>query len=74
MAVRAKFKVWNADQSKDGQSERVMMMPVTDDSPENKAWSQATPAGQLNMTITNPECFGKFVPGAEYYLDFSPAG
>ncbi len=71
--VRAKLKCWTVEKSADGESEQVMMMPVTDDSPENKTWSKYTPAGQVNLTINNPECHGKFEAGKGYFADFTPA-
>lgn len=39
----------------------------------NHVWSLYTPAGQVNIQVTNPECFGHFEAGKEYYLDFNPA-
>jgi len=48
----------------------VKMMPVYDDGPENKTWSQHTPAGELSMLITNPEAVAQFDLGAEYVLTF----
>lgn len=71
--VRAKFKVRSVEKTPDGEGEQVMLMAVTDDSPENKTWSKYTPAGQITMTINNPECFGKYVPGKEMFVDFTPA-
>jgi hypothetical protein len=38
----------------------------------NYTWSLWTPSGQCNITVTNPECFGHFELGKEYYLDFNP--
>lgn len=52
-------------------SEQVKLIAVMDGSEENKAFWQATPSGQLDMSITNPAAFGSFEPGREYYLDFT---
>lgn len=55
-----------------GQSmERVQLSAVTGDASEddpNRSWSIATPAGNLDLTIANPEAWGFFEPGAEYIL------
>ena len=40
--------------------------------PGNEVWSKYTPGANLSMTVTNPECFGKFNPGQFYFLDFTP--
>ena len=37
----------------------------------NEEWSKWTPSGKLEITITNPNIFGKFVPGKDYYLKIS---
>lgn len=56
-----------------GGYEGVKLTAVYSDSPENKTFSAATPTASVEMTISNPAAFGAFVPGAEYYVDFSPA-
>ena len=35
----------------------------------NKEWSKWTPAGKLEMTVTNPDV--KFEYGKEYYIDIT---
>jgi hypothetical protein len=54
-------------------SEQVSFMAVYSSDPqsENYAWSQATPAASMSMTITNPQAFGHFVSGTDYYVDFT---
>lgn len=76
--VRAKFRV---TQKKDvasawgpflGKTDSVVLLqPVA--GPGNEEWSKYTPCGTLEMTINNPEAFGVFEIGKEYYLDFTPA-
>jgi hypothetical protein len=39
------------------------------DTPENLRFAQSTPSGSLAMTVDNPAV--EFVPGLDYYLDFS---
>lgn len=41
--------------------------------PLNAAWSKATPAGTLSMTVTKPEAAAAFVAGQDYWIDISPA-
>lgn len=41
----------------------VRFMPVYSDSPENKAWSEATPQGELRLVITNPAAIDAFELG-----------
>lgn len=38
---------------------------------ENKSFWEATPSGEITLTITNPEAAFKFVPGTAYYVDFT---
>ncbi len=54
-------------------SEQVFAMPVYGNGTENASFSDATPCGQLNLTITNPSAFGFFQSGKEFYLDFTSA-
>ena len=53
--------------------ERVKLRAVYGDTPENKSFSKWTPSATVEMQISNPAALGAFVPGAEYYLDFTPA-
>lgn len=50
----------------------VRFTPVYDSNPEhpNFKWSQATPAGYFEMTVTNPDAAGKFVENEEYLVTF----
>lgn len=74
--VRAKFLVVSVEpNSADGEttSKTVRLRPVHNDSAENRAFWEATPAGHMEMTITNPLAFDQFLPGQSYYIDFTPA-
>lgn len=53
-------------------TEQVTLSAVTANSEENKTWAKYTPAAQINLTITNPDAFGAFVPGQEYLVTFEP--
>lgn len=69
--IRAKFVC--ASVEKTMTSEVVKLCAVMATTEENKAWSKYTPNGQLSLTITNSEAQGHFEPGAEYFLDVTPA-
>jgi hypothetical protein len=40
---------------------------------ENRLFWQATPQGELKLTMVNPEAWSQFEMGKCYYLDFSEA-
>lgn len=44
-----------------------------DGTDENNTFAKWTPSANLEMTITNPELIGKFNPGQQFYVDFTPA-
>jgi len=44
-----------------------------DGSDENNSFAKWTPTAALNMTVNNPDLFGKINEGEEYYLDFTKA-
>lgn len=77
MSVRAKFfvqsittsKAWNGP----GLMGTVRLQPVTSGSEENKAFYEATPAGQIELGTVNHEALKQFNVGDEFYVDFTPA-
>lgn len=38
----------------------------------NAQWSKWTPSAQLSMSISNPEAFGKVLPGQFVFVDLTP--
>jgi hypothetical protein len=70
--ITAKFSCWEAETKPHG--EQINCLAVADDSETNKAWSEATPAGQLTMTISNPGAQGFFQAGKEYIVEIREAG
>ncbi|MBV9659127.1 MAG: hypothetical protein JO295_13595 [Verrucomicrobia bacterium] len=72
--IRAKLKCHEVTKTADNQ-ERVKLWAVYDPDPasENHSFAKATPSATLEITIDNPAAQGFFVPGRDYYLDFSPA-
>ncbi len=69
--VRAKFKVDEVAQTVNGG--KVTLSPVTSGSPENEKFFKWTPYGKIEMGTINPDAISQFVPGKEFYLDFTPA-
>lgn len=63
----------NLDTSGKVYQEAVSFVAVysSDPNSENKWFSQWTPMLSLNQTIENPDAFGTFVKGEEYYVDFT---
>ena len=55
--------------------EMVKMSAVysEDKNTEDNQFSEATPNGELTMTISNPNAFGFLQEGKSYYLDFTEA-
>lgn len=53
----------------------VKLYPVCPSEPEdeNRSWWEATPAGAIDLTITNRPAADLFEVGKEYYVDFTPA-
>ena len=69
--VRAKFVCNEVTQTVDGG--KVKLIPVTGTSEENKTFFKYTPFGHLEMGTINPEVMAQFVPGKQYYIDFTEA-
>ena len=58
-SVSARFRV-QAITDYEGGSSQVRLVPVYDPQGANASWSKATPAGLLEMTITNPDALPLF--------------
>lgn len=54
-------------------SEELKMSAVCGKTAEDNSYSQATPSGELSLSITNKALHGKFKPGQKFYVDFTPA-
>lgn len=72
MAVRAKFRCQSRETFAEGVEQvNYRFSPEYDGSiPEDKRYARYTPAGELRITVTNPDVV--FVPGRHYYLDITP--
>lgn len=84
MQVRAKFRVDSVKEQAWGKPPGIVtkhwtieMSPVVKDSDdpysENTHFWEATPSGKLEISTNNPKAAEAFKPGAEFYVDFTPA-
>lgn len=79
VTTRAKFRVQAVNNNTYGDgvqySQEIRMSPVYSSDPdsENRAFWKATPNGSLHLWVDNPEVWGKFEVGQEYYLDLTLA-
>lgn len=81
--MRAKMRVANAHSYEaDGKvtQETLIMYCVAkhgsypvDGSDEDNTFARWTPNGRLELMVANPNLFGAFKVGEEYYLDFTQA-
>lgn len=70
MTARAKFSCESMEVFV-GTYRNYRFRAINDDSTEeNRKFTKYTPAGQLQISVDNPSI--SFVPGKEYYLDFTP--
>ncbi len=70
--MKAKFKCSSVIQY-EGQSIATLNAVQRNDVPENTQFNTATPAGKLEINVTNPSALDYFKAGKSYYLDFSEA-
>ena len=68
--VRAKFWVTEIKQTTFGGSVSLSAVCRGED---NKVWASATPSGSITMSILNNSALSAFVPGDEFFVDFTPA-
>lgn len=69
--VRAKFVCRSVTDY--GAQADVEFYAVYDGSEENKRFWQATPAGNIKLSIVNKAAADQFQPGKQYYIDLTPA-
>lgn len=77
-AMRAKVRVANVEKL-DGEQERLTFnFPAkdgaypADGSDEDQQFARFSPAGDLSLTVANPNLLGKFAIGDTFCLDFVP--
>ena len=73
--IRAKFTCQQNTLDHETQTATVILSPVTTNPPneENLTFWQATPAGRIELQITNPAAASQFSVGTSYYVDFTAA-
>ena len=77
--LRAKMSVDSVlsacDYLGDKQSEHIKLRAVYgQEGSSNAQWSKWTPNGSLELSITNPDAWGKVLPGQFFFIDISLAG
>lgn len=60
------------DQTGAKTSEEIVLQAVYDDKGPNKEWSKWTPAANISFHVSNPNAFGKVLPGQFYFVDLIP--
>lgn len=73
MTVRCKFRVTSKTQYDSG-THNVTLLPAYANSPENKAFFEATPSGSIELNTVRQGVIEAFEIGQEYYVDFTKAG
>lgn len=71
--LKAKFIVNQVKTHPDGAYEIVDLWPVYAEDGPNKSWSESTPSGYMQMTISNKGAHGLLKEGQEYLLTFEEA-
>lgn len=75
--VRANFfcqsVVPNGATNEEDKGSTVTLNPVVGGSPENESFYKWTPGGQITLSTINEEAAAQFIPGKQYFVDFTPA-
>lgn len=76
--LRLKMNVQSVKRIADGEGhitgEEIELSAVYGkDGTANAQWSKWTPFGHLKFTVSNPDAFGKLLPGGFVFVDLSPA-
>lgn len=72
MSVRAKFRCSSVEDFGPGKTRSYKFNASVDKAgiPEAEQFTKYTPSGSLTISVDNPAVV--FVPGKEYFLDFTP--
>ncbi len=72
MKVKAKFKVESVKKYTFGEEVELIAIyeGATQNTSEDKHFSEATPDGNIKIFISNAAIFGHFVPGKVHYITF----
>ncbi len=71
MDVLAKFRCDSIKHTANGSE--IELAAVGGNSPENEKFFKWTPCATIKLAIVNHETASVFIPGQEYYVNFSPA-
>lgn len=69
MTTRAKFVVQSRTEIQSGYT--IILKAVTGTSEENASFFKFTPNGTLDLGLVQPDTAAAFIPGTEFYLDFT---
>lgn len=72
--VRAKFRVSEKTERNSGVAIRLEPVYSSDPASENGQFYKWTPAGAIGLSLVSESTAANFKVGAEYYVDFTPAG
>lgn len=70
MKIRTKFRVNSVNHNVDGT--QVSLSVIPDDSPKNSRPNYVPPFGTINLGLLSHETGKAFVPGKDFYVDFTP--
>lgn len=70
MTVTAMFSVESVQDFGTHRQVKLRAVYSPDKSSPNYSWSQATPCGEMSMTITNPAAYQQFAPGKQFHMTF----
>jgi hypothetical protein len=73
MKIRGKFTCESVTPEHGNETVRLRAVYAGEKNAEDNTFSEATPSAEVTMTISNKSAHGAFVPGKQYYADFSPA-
>jgi len=70
MKIRTKFRVNSVNHNVDGT--QVSLSVIPDDSPKNNGSNYVPSFGYINLGLLSHETGKAFVPGKDFYVDFTP--
>ena len=72
-AVLRKVSAFYSTKDKSGKLAEIRLRPVTGGSPENEAFFNSTPGGEVEFQAINAAILDEFEVGREYYVTIEPA-
>ena len=69
--MKCKFKLIEKKETEAGIT--LMFIPANSGSPENEQYFKYTPFGQIQIGTINKDYANTFIPGKEYYVEFTDA-